>query len=59
MEHLITFKLVLTFVTLTCFRTPRYSLYIRIMTSAYTCIRSTRILMADKEKEITACGNFI
>jgi len=51
-------SLVLTFITLTCFRntsvlTVRYSYDLSLY------IKSTRILMADCEKEITTCGNFI
>jgi len=38
--------------------TPRYSLYVKSY-KVRLFIRSTRILMADSEKEITPCGNFI
>ena len=51
-------KVVLTFITLTCFRNTSV-LTVRQSYDLSLCKRSTRILMADCEKEITACGNFI
>jgi len=49
---------VLTFITLTCFRNTSV-VTVCLSYDLSLCIRSTRILMVDSEEEITACGNFI